>query len=134
MEKSYFSESFGIDKLSNCLFITNHTHYKINGQKICVSKDIPLSIIENYRVMIEIFGFNSYTLSFDHCPDTNELEYDTEDNYFVFYVFENNYIIKDGMDNVLIKSNNFDVIINYIDSNYPDIRIIPYQKPINIEK
>jgi len=118
---------------SNCLFIINHVHYKINEQKICISKDIPINVIENYRIMIEIFGFNSCTMSDDYCPDTNELQYDTEDNYLIFYVFKNNYIIKDITDNVLVKSNNFDDIINYIDSNYPNIRITPYQKPINIE-
>jgi hypothetical protein len=118
---------------SNCLFMTNHVHYKINEQKICIPKDIPLSVIENYRVMIEIFGFNSCAMSDDYCPDTNELQYYTEDNYLIFYVFKNNYIIKDEMCDLLVKSDNFDDIINYIDSIYPNIRITPYQKPINIE-
>jgi len=51
-----------------CTF-ENMVNYIINNQYICVPKFWPINIIENYRLLIETFGFVSFTheLNSGHC-------------------------------------------------------------------
>ena len=102
-----------------CHHMSNFYHYRIANKTFICGEFIQEKVLKNYDVMVNIFDFKSY----------NESMYLVFYKYgiikYTFYHDGKKYILNDENSDIIIKSNNFMEIVNYLSANEPNI--IPSQ-------
>lgn len=113
-------------KKSDCDFRDAYIHYYIDNSILCLPKSLPEHILLQYRLLIEIFGFQ-----IGQCHTRmNDLRCFVEDNYALhFNMYWNRYyILYHTYYGLAIESENFEDVIRYMDKYYSHLRIVPMQK------
>jgi len=121
---------------SNCCTYNNRIHYNINGNIICLYNSLTDNMVLNYRLLIEIFSFRSEInnilcrckMLYCHVDNNCMLSFYMEStHYYRIYTLHrdhnSNYYFT-----AMEESKNFNDIINFLETNYPQIKITPHQK------
>lgn len=121
---------------SNCCIYNNRIHYNINGNIICLYNSLPDNMVLNYRLLIEMFGFYSEVngvicgnnILYCNINNNCKLSFYMESlHYYRIYTLYCNHN-SDYFYTSVIESKNFDGIIKFLETNYPQIKITPPQK------